>query len=93
MIANLLPSETTQILLDLFKESSLLVTFDGSFCQKVIPICSPNGLMLDFEVAGDRNAIAIGNYAQKRIIGQISYIIKMQQIHGWPVRATLKRET
>ena len=32
-----------------------LVTFDGSFCQKVGPVYSPNGPTLEFEVAGDRN--------------------------------------
>ena len=55
MIANLLPSEATYISLDLFEKPSLLVTFDGSFCQKLGPIYSPNGPMLEFEVAGDRN--------------------------------------
>ena len=37
------------------EKSSLSVTFDGSFCQKLGPVYSPNGLMLEFEVAGDRN--------------------------------------
>ena len=55
MIANLLPSEATHSSLDLFKKPSLLVTFDGSFCQKLGPVYSPNGPMLKFEVAGDRN--------------------------------------
>ena len=55
MIANLLPSEATHSFLDLFKKTSLLVTFDGSFCQKLGPVYSPNGPMLEFEVAGDRN--------------------------------------
>ena len=55
MIANLLPSEATHSSLDLFEKPSLLVTFDGSFCQKLGPIYSPNGPMLEFEVAGDRN--------------------------------------
>ena len=55
MIANLLPSEATHSSLDLFEKPSMLVTFDGSFCQKLGPIYSPNGPMLDFEVAGDRN--------------------------------------
>ena len=55
MIANLLPSETTQSSLDLFEKPSLLVTFDGSFCQKLGPVYSPNGPMLEFQVAGDRN--------------------------------------
>ena len=55
MIANLLPSEATHSSLDLFEKPSLLVTFDGSFCQKLGPVYSPNGPMLEFEVAGDRN--------------------------------------
>ena len=55
MIANLLPSEATHISLGLFEKPSLLVTFDGSFCQKLGPVYSPNGPMLEFEVAGDRN--------------------------------------
>ena len=55
MIANLLPSEATHSSLDLFEKPSLLVTFEASFCQKLCPIYSPNGPMLEFEVAGDRN--------------------------------------
>ena len=55
MIANLFPSEATHSSLDLFEKPSLLVTFDGSFCQKLGPVYSPNGPMLEFEVAGDRN--------------------------------------
>ena len=55
MIANLLPSEETHSSLDLFEKPSLQVTFDGSFCQKLGPIYSPNGPMLEFGVAGDRN--------------------------------------
>ena len=34
MIANLLPNEATHSSLDLFEKPALLVTFDGSFCQK-----------------------------------------------------------
>ena len=55
MIGNMLPTEATHSSLDLFKKPALLVTFDGSFCQKVGPVYSPNGTMLEFEVAGDRN--------------------------------------
>ena len=55
MIAILLPSEATQSSLDLFEKPSLLVTFDGSFFQKLGPVYSPNEPMLEFEVAGDRN--------------------------------------
>ena len=55
MIGNMLPTEVTHSSLDLFEKPALLVTFDGSFCQKVGPVYSPNGPMLEFEVAGDRN--------------------------------------
>ena len=55
MIGNMLPTEATHSSLDLFEKPALLVTFDGSFCQKVGPVYSPNGPMLEFEVAGDRN--------------------------------------
>ena len=55
MIANLLPTEATHSSLDLFEKPALLVTFDGSFCQKLRPVYSPNGPMLEFEVSGDRN--------------------------------------
>ena len=55
MIANLLPTEATHSSLDLFEKPALLVTFDGSFCQKLGPVYSPNGPMLEFEVSGDRN--------------------------------------
>ena len=55
MIGNMLPTEATHSSLDLFEKPALLVTFDGSFCQKVGPVYRPNGPMLEFEVAGDRN--------------------------------------
>ena len=55
MIANLLPSEATHSSLNLFEKPSLLVTIDGSFCQKLGPVCGPNGPMLEFEVAEERN--------------------------------------
>ena len=55
MIANLLPSAATHSSLNLFEKLPLSVTFDGSFCQKLGPVYSPNGPMLEFEVAGDRN--------------------------------------
>ena len=55
MIGNMLPTEATHSSLDLFEKPALLVTFDGSFWQKVGPVYSPNGPMLEFEVAGDRN--------------------------------------
>ena len=55
MIGNMLTTEGTHSSLDLFEKPALLVTFDGSFCQKVELVYSPNGPMLDFEVAGDRN--------------------------------------
>ena len=55
MIANLLPTEATHSSLDLSEKQALLVTFDRSFCQKLGPVYSPNGPMLEFEVSGDRN--------------------------------------
>ena len=55
MIANLLPSEATHSSLDLFEKPSLLVTMYGSFCENLGPVYSPNGSMLEIEVAGDRN--------------------------------------
>ena len=55
MIANLLPAEATHSSQDLFENPALLVTFDESFCQKLGPVYSPNGPMLEFEVSGDRN--------------------------------------
>ena len=54
MIANLFPTEATHSSLDLFEKPALLVTFDGCFCQKLGPVYSPNGPMLEFEVSGDR---------------------------------------
>ena len=51
----MLPTEATHSSLDLFETPALLVVFDGSFCQKVGPVYSPNGPMLEFEVTGDRN--------------------------------------
>ena len=51
----MLPIEATHSSLYLFEKLALLVTFDGSFCQKVGPVYSPNGPMPKFEVAGDRN--------------------------------------
>ena len=54
MIGNMLPTVATHSSLDLFEKPALLVTFDGSFCQKVGPFYSPNGPRLEFEVAGDR---------------------------------------
>ena len=54
MIAYLSQSEATHSSLDLFEKPSLLVTFDGSFLSTFWPSC-PNGPMLEFEVAGDRN--------------------------------------
>ena len=55
MIGNMLPTEATHSSLDLFEKPALHVTFEGSFCQKEGPVYSPNGPMLEFEVAGDRN--------------------------------------
>ena len=56
MIGNMLPTEATHSYLDLFEKPALLVTFDGSFRQKLGPIYSPNGPMLEFEFIGDGNS-------------------------------------
>ena len=42
MIGNMLPTEATNSSLNLLEKPALLVTFDGSFCQKVWPAYSPN---------------------------------------------------
>ena len=55
MIDSMLPTEATHSSLDLFEKPVLLLTLDGRFCQKAGPVYSPNGPMLEFEVAGDRN--------------------------------------
>ena len=55
MITNLLPNEATHCSLDLFEKPALFVTLDGSFCQKLGPVYSPDGPMLEFEVTSDRN--------------------------------------
>ena len=55
----MLPSEAAHSSLDLFDRTPLLVTFDDSFCQKIGPIYSPNGPMLEFEVTGDRKTSLI----------------------------------
>ena len=59
MMANLLPTEATHSSLDLFEKPELLVMFDGSNLQKLGPVFSPNGPMLEFEVSGDRNNLKI----------------------------------
>ena len=51
----MLPTEAAHSSLDLFEKPALLETFDGSFCQKLGPVYSPNGPMLEFEVSDDRN--------------------------------------
>ena len=53
MIGNMLPTKATHSSLDLFEKPALLVIFDGSFCRKSVPVYSPNGPPLEFEVAGD----------------------------------------
>ena len=55
MIANLLPNEATHSSRDLFEKQPLLITFENAFDQKIGPVCSPNGPMLEFEINGDRN--------------------------------------
>ena len=55
MITNIMPTEASHSSLDLFEKPSLLVTVDGSFCQKLGPVYSPIDSILEFEVVGDRN--------------------------------------
>ena len=55
MISNLIPSEVTHNLLDLFEKPPLFVTFEIAFTQKIGPFYSPDGPMLEFQVLGDRN--------------------------------------
>ena len=55
MIAKLLPNEATHSSLDLFGKQPLLRTFENAFDQKIGPVYSPNGPMLEFEITGDRN--------------------------------------
>ena len=55
MIGNMLPTKATHSSCGLHEKPALLVIFDGSFCQKLGPVYSPNGPMLEFEFAGDRN--------------------------------------
>ena len=58
MIAILLHNEATHSSLDLFEKQPLLITFVNAIDQKVRPICSPYGPMLEFEITGDRNNFA-----------------------------------
>ena len=55
MIANLLQYEASHSSIDLCEEPALLMTLDGSFCQKLGPVHSPDGPMLGLEVVGGRN--------------------------------------
>ena len=55
MIANLLPNEATHSSLNLFEKQPLLINFENAFDQKIGPVYSPNGPMLEFEITGDRN--------------------------------------
>ena len=51
----MLPAEATDSMLNFFEKPALLVTFDGGFYQKLGPVYSSNGPMVEFEVARDRN--------------------------------------
>ena len=51
----MLPNEATHSSLDLFEKQPLLITFQNAFDQKIGPVYSPNGPMLEFEITGDRN--------------------------------------
>ena len=55
MIANLILNEAIHSSLDLFEKETLLITFENAFDQKIRPVYSPNGPVLEFEITGDRN--------------------------------------
>ena len=55
MLSNLLSAEATHSSIDLFEKQSLLVTFDGIFCLKLVPVYSCNFPILEFELAGVKN--------------------------------------
>ena len=55
MNTDLIPAEGTHTTLDLFEKQPLLITSDNAFTQKVAPSYSPDGPMLEFEFAGDKN--------------------------------------
>ena len=69
MIANLLPNEATHSSLDLFEKPALLVTFDGSFCQKLGLVYSPD----DFVIISDDAA----KHYKVKIIEANLYVRKM----------------
>ena len=50
-----LPNEATHNSLDLFEKKTFLITFENAFDQKIGPVYSPNGPMLEFEITGYRN--------------------------------------
>ena len=51
----MLPNVATLSSQDLFEKQSRLITFENAFDQKIGPVYSPNGPMLEFEITGDRN--------------------------------------
>ena len=51
----MIPNEATLSSLDVFEKQSRLITFENAFNQKIGPVYSPNGPMLEFEITGDRN--------------------------------------
>ena len=55
MISNSVPIEATHISLDLFEKKALVVTFENAFLQKTGPSSFSDGVMVEFEVHGDRN--------------------------------------
>ena len=76
----MLPNEATHSSLDLFERPSLLVAFDSAFEQKIGPIYSPNGPILEFKVVGDRH-----NFLDlQRVYLELS--ISIQQQNGADLR-------
>ena len=84
MTDNLLPSGATHSSLHSFEKPSLLVNFDGSFWQKFGPIYSPNGPILEFEVAGDRNNF----FDLKKIFLEVKSKIVQSSEADWKFDAT-----
>ena len=57
MITNLLSAEATHTTLDLIENPPLLNTFDNDFTQKIGPLYSPDGPILEFEILGKRTIL------------------------------------
>ena len=54
MTAKFLTDEDTHSSPDSFEKQPFLIIFENVFNEKIEPVCSPNGPMLEFEINGDR---------------------------------------